>query len=240
MTERSVLVRLMKILGALVGAFIAFGVIALAKAQSHYDADQSWIRQTLREERKAERRAYRERHALTIEYRDRHVERRHRHRDRWRESPVRRHYYAAPAHRHYDRHDGTRVYGIIQRGSQFVERHATSHVECFPAIQEQSGDFSNDAKALNEAEVRWAAKVAVQYGMLFADFRNAADKKSTCFRSTFDESWWGRNREAAAQNLGISEGFKKRCLIEAKPCRAPVEILEKSRTEVRMGTDERR
>lgn len=232
--------RLIKIIGALVGAFVAFGVIALAKAQSRYDADQSWIRQTLREERKAERRAHRERHALTVEYHG--SPRRHHHRDRWRDNPTRRHYYAAPTHRHYDRdrHDATRVYGIVQRGSQFVERHATSHVECFPAIQEQSGDFATDAKALNEAEIRWSAKVAVQYGMIYADFRNAAGAKSTCFRSTFDESWWGRNKEAVAQNLGISEGFKKRCVIEAKPCRAPVEVLEQSRTEVRMGTDERR
>jgi len=202
-----------------------------AIGQSRHDHDQQWIRQTIREK---DRQALEKHYGMPVEIvrRPRHVHRERHYYDRWREA--RR---DERDHRHgHEPHRATRVYGMVMRREQFVERHATSHVECFPPVQEQSGDFANDDKALAEAEVRWQAKVAVQYGMAWADFSNATNRQKMCFRSTFDESWWGRNKEAASQRLGISEGYKKRCTITASPCRAPTQDIDQSRVESRTDT----
>ena len=50
--------RLIKILGSLLaGAIIVATMLGLkAQAQSRYDADQQWVRKTIRDERRAERR----------------------------------------------------------------------------------------------------------------------------------------------------------------------------------------
>lgn len=198
----------------------------MARAQTRHDADQAWIRKTLRDERRKE-------WEREDGMRDHGVHARPA--GGW-VSPSRRRPYIVVERREPPEHSSTRVYGMVMRRSQFVERHATSHVECFPPVQEQSGDFANDDKALAEAEVRWQAKVAVQYGMAWADFSNATHRQKMCFRSTFDESWWGRNKEAASQRLGISDGYKKRCTITASPCRAPTQEIDQSRVESRTDT----
>lgn len=233
--------RLLGIVCAIViGAVIAFAAVA-ARAQSRYDTDQTWVRQTIREtNRKALENYYGEPVEFVRRPRPRSQESHHHHYDsrdwRYRERQSRER-----DHEHHDRDrsavSATRVYGVVMRRQQFVERNATSHVECFDAIQEQSGDFGSENKALNDAEVRWSAKVAVRYGAVYADFTHARGRERQCFRSTFDESWWGRNKEAAIQNLNMGDGYKKKCIVTARPCLAPQLPIEESRVEARTKTE---
>lgn len=203
-----------------------------AFGQSRHDHDQQWIRQTIREK---DRQALEKHYGMPVEIvrRPRTVHRDRHYYDRWREA---RRDDRDRHHHGHEHHRATRVYGMVMRREQFVERHATSHVECFPPVQEQSGDYPTENRAMADAEVRWGAKVAVMYGAIYADFTNANSRAKRCFRSTFDESKLGKNLEALKQNLNISDGYQKKCVVTASPCLAPELPVDQSRVEARTDT----
>lgn len=192
-------------------AFQAFG-------QSRHDHDQQWIRQTIREK---DRKALEQYYDMPVEIvrRPRTVHRERHYYDRWREARRdERH-----EHRH-EHHRETRVYGMVMHGPQATFRDATSHVSCFPPVENTSREHSDEGRAWNDAQLGWMASVSVKYGSRFADVQNvdARTLKRQCFRSSFDESWLGRNREALAQNTNTGLGYKVRCTIIASPCMAPM------------------
>ena len=222
--------RLLKILGSLLaGAIIVATMLGLkAQAQSRYDADQQWVRKTIRDERRAERR---ERHALEIEYQDR----------RWREPAPRRHYYAPPPRRErYDRHDwryqesrrhephhGTRVYGVAIRRLD-----ATGATECYPNVEAYSVEANTEDGAWRDAQRNWENQVRAMYGERFMDIKHAQiGGERQCWLSSGNQSVAGRMMErvgGAVQtitgNEGGVDGRKHRCRVLLSPCQAPKEI----------------
>lgn len=174
-----------------------------AMAQSRYDSDQAWVRETIHKERRAERR----RQALVIEYRE---QRRIRHR---------------PRHQHDNErtYRKPRVYGYVAMMSQQDRRDC--HGGCCPPVENISRDHGAENRAWNDAQLGWMKAVAVRYGAMYADVQNvdARTLLKQCFRSSFDESWIGRNKEALAQNTGIGDGFKWTCRIIASPCIQPIQ-----------------
>lgn len=221
--------RLMKILGALVGSVLAFAAIALAKAQSRYDSDQQWIRKTIKHERRAE---HHERHALQVEYR---------YRDMWQSNPVRRHYYAPSTRKRYhprdwryreerradDRHEhhqGTRVYGVVMRKGSTTVMDATGHVECFPPIEARSHERQSEDNAWDDAQRSWQNTVRWKYGERFMDIRHAAKIDKRCGPSTVSESVAGKVVEAVRGAVGADDsGRRWRCEVRATPCLAPLD-----------------
>ena len=224
--------RLLKIIASLVaGALLVTTMLALkAQAQSRYDSDQQWVRKTIRDERRAERRA--ERHALQIEYRE-----------RWRESPVRRHYYAPPPRRReprYDRHDwryqesrrqdhhhGTRVYGVAIRRLD-----ATGATECYPNVEAYSVEANTEDGAWRDAQRNWENIVRAMYGERFMDIAHAKiGGERQCWLSSGNQSVAGKMMErvgGAVQTItgndGGVDGRKHRCRVLLSPCQAPKEI----------------
>jgi hypothetical protein len=231
--------RLLKILASLLaGALLVTMMLGLkAQAQSRYDADQQWVRKTIKDERRAERR---ERHALEIEYQDR----------RWRESPPRhhhysqpqRHYYAPPPKRErYDRHDwryqdsrrrhdhhhGTRVYGVAIRRLD-----ATGATECYPNVEAYSVEANTEDGAWRDAQRNWENVVRAMYGERFMDIKHAKiGGERQCWLSSGNQSVAGRMMErvgSAVQgvtgNEGGLDGRKHRCRVLLSPCQAPKEI----------------
>jgi hypothetical protein len=173
---------------------LAAAVVCLASPASAYDYDDKWIGQTI------------------------HLQ----HRKAWLDA--RKH--VKPRHYHKPKpqptHPDTRVYGMISRGPQRVYRDATSHVECWPPIEAISGEHASEDRAWNDAQLQWMGAVAVKYGARFADIQSvdARTLRRQCFRTSFNDSWAGRNVEAAKQAMGLT-GFKLRCVIVASPCMAP-------------------
>lgn len=215
--------RLLKIIGSLLaGALIVVTMLGLkAQAQSRYDADQQWVRKTLREERR------RERHALDVEY---HQPRAH------------RHYYAPPPRRReprYDPHDwryresrrqdhhhGTRVYGVAIRRLD-----ATGSVDCYPPVEAYSTEANSDDAAWLDAQRNFENQVRAMYGEKWLDVRNARDIEKQCWASSGNQSVAGRVAErvgSAVQSItgneGGLDGRKHRCRILARPCQAPKEM----------------
>lgn len=221
--------RLLKIIASLVaGALLVTTMLALkAQAQSRYDSDQQWVRKTLREERRAERR---ERQALQIEYQE-----------RWREAPVRRHYYAPPPRRseRYDpldwryrearrrqEHPGTRVYGVAIRRLD-----ATGATECYPSVEAYSVEANTDDAAWLDAQRNFENQVRAMYGEKWLDVRNAREIEKQCWASSGNQSVAGRVAERVGNavqsitgNEGGLDGRKHRCRILARPCQAPKEM----------------
>lgn len=206
-TRRSVLLRAAGIALALAvtAAVCVLLVLARAEAQSRYDHDASWVRQSLRE---TDRRALERHYGEPVEI-VRRPRRPRRHAARPAPPPV---------------HPETRVYGVIHRPGQQVLRDATAHVTCWPPVENTSREHSDEGRAWNDAQLGWMASVSVKYGARFADIQNvdARSLRRQCFRSSFDESWLARNREALAQNTGTGLGYKVRCTIIAAPCMAPM------------------
>ena len=164
-----------------------------AGAQGTHDADQRWIRQTIHQQHRKE----------WFDAR-RHIRPRHSHRQR------------------VETHPSTRVYGVIMRGPQQVYRDATSHVQCWPPYKHVGGEFSDEKRAWNEAQLGWMGAVSAEYGSRYADVQNvdARTLHRQCFRVSFNDSWAARNLEAAQQAVGLT-GYKVRCIIVASPCMAP-------------------
>jgi len=210
---------------ALGAGVTAVAVVAKARAQSRYDTDQTWIRKTLRDQRREEhaREHYEEwREARASEQRRRHA--------RWHES---RNRYYGYTHSHRERdysgqyrrepeHREARVYGFVARMTQQDQRDCRNG--CCPPVENISRDHGSETRAWNDAQLGWMKAIAVRYGAMYADVQNA-DARSLvrqCFRSSFDESWIGRNKEALAQNAG-GDGFKWTCRIIASPCIQPIQ-----------------
>lgn len=187
-----------------------------AFGQSRHDHDQQWIRQTIREK---DRQALEKHYGMPVEIvrRPRTVPRDRHYYDRWREA-------RRDDRDRHEHHREARVYGMVMHGPQATFRDATSHVSCFPPVENTSREHSDEGRAWNDAQLGWMASVSVKYGARFADVQNvdARTLKRQCFRSSFDESWLGRNREALAQNTGAGLGYKVRCTIIASPCMAPM------------------
>ena len=222
--------RLFRIMASLIaGAIIVVVAVALkVQAQSRYDPDQSWVRQTLRDERRAERR--RERQALQIEYHE-----------RWRDAPVRRHYYAPPPRRseRYDSrdwryqeaqrrqdHPGTRVYGVAIRRLD-----PTGSVDCYPPVEAYSVEANTEDGAWTDAQRNWENQTRAMVGERWMEVRHARDVEKQCWASSGNQSTAGRVMERVGQavqsvtgNEGGVDGRKHRCRILARPCQAPKEI----------------
>ena len=222
--------RLLRIMASLIaGAIIVVVAVALkAQAQSRYDPDQQWVRKTLKDERRAERR--RERHALQIEYQE-----------RWRDAPVRRYYYAPPPRRseRYDPrdwryqearrrqdHPGTRVYGV-----SIGRLDATGSVDCYPHVEAYSVEANTEDGAWTDAQRNWENIVRAMYGERWLEVRNARETEKQCWASSGNQSVAGRISERVGNavqsitgNEGGIDGRKHRCRILAKPCQAPKEI----------------
>lgn len=190
-------------------AFPAFG-------QSRHDHDQQWIRQTIREK---DRQALEKHYGMPVEIvrRPRHVHRERHYYDRWREA--RRD--DRDRHHHSHEHRETRVYGFVQRMTQQDRRDC--HNGCCPPIENISRDHGSEQRSWNDAQLGWMKAVAVRYGSMYADVQNADARTLVrqCFRSSFNESWLGRNAEAAAQKLG-GDGHSWTCRIIASPCIQPI------------------
>lgn len=204
--------RLVKIIASLVAGVLAFGLIAVAKAQSRYDTDQSWIRKTIRKERHLERRSY-HRSNLAVEYAE-----------KWRSNPVRRRYYYAPppTHRHYDHdrhHDGVRVYGAVRRLD------TTANVGCYPGVEAYSVEANSEDGAWRDAQRNWENQVRAMVGEKWMDVRNALNVEKQCWVASGNQSVVGRVSEAVGRVVGTDnvDGRKHRCRILAKPCQAPIE-----------------
>jgi hypothetical protein len=232
--------RLLKILlSLLAGALIVVSMAALkAQAQSRYDTDQRWVRQTIKQERRAERR--REQYALDVEYHD-----------RWRDSPVRRHYYAPPPPRRerYDRHDwrhqesrrhdhhhGTRVYGMAIRRLD-----ATGATECYPGVEAWSVEANTEDGAWIDAQRNWENQVRAMYGERFMDIKHAkVGGERQCWVSSGNQSVAGKMMErvgGAMQtitgNEGGLDGRKHRCRVLLNPCQAPRHMSPEIKTDKR-------
>ena len=216
--------RLLKILGSLLaGALIVVTMLGLkAQAQSRYDADQQWVRKTIKQERR------RERHALDVEY---HQPRAH------------RHYYAPPPSRReprYDRHDwryqeprrhdhhhGTRVYGVAIRRLD-----ATGATECYPGVEAYSVESNTEDGAWRDAQRNWENTVRAMYGERFMDIKHAKiGGEKQCWLSSGNQSVAGKMMErvgGAVQSItgneGGVDGRKHRCRVLLSPCQAPKEM----------------
>jgi hypothetical protein len=176
-------------------AALAAAVVCFASSASAYDYDSQWIGKTIHQQ----------------------------HRKEWLDA---RRHKPRPRHHHTPKpvrtHPDTRVYGMIAHGPQRVFRDATSHVQCWPPIEAISGEHASEDRAWNDAQLQWMGAVAVKYGARFADIQSvdARTVRRQCFRTSFNDSWAGRNVEAAKQAIGLT-GFKLRCVIVASPCMAP-------------------
>lgn len=183
-----------------------------ARAQSRYDPDNRWIRDTLRAER---HKHHDHEHVEVRRYRWEHAEPRRRYYgERRREREV-----VEDRHHH---HESTRVYGFVARMTQTDRRDC--HNGCCPPVENISSAHSNEGAAWNHAQLGWMKAISVRYGAMYADVQNADARTLVrqCFRCEFDESWIARNREALAQNTGTGNGFKTCCRIIASACIQPV------------------
>ncbi len=185
-------------------------VSSSAMAQSRYDHDSKWIRDTLREERRAERRA---------EW----LEERHERRQRyfWLEHTRR---YGGRYHARRDAHPETRVYGMTIRGMTQVDTRDCRN-GCCPPVENISKAHSSESAAWNDAQLGWMKAISVRFGAMYADVQNADERTIVrqCFRCEFNEDWISRNREALAQNTGTGNGFKSCCRIIARACIQPIQ-----------------
>jgi hypothetical protein len=203
------------ILSLAIGAVLVVTMVAIkAHAQSRYDHDQKWVRTTIKDSiREKDRKALEQYYDMPVEIvrRPRHVHRERHYYDRWRE--------ARRDERH--EHRETRVYGFVQHMTQQDRRDC--HNGCCPPIENISRDHGNEQRSWNDAQLGWMKAVAVRYGSMYADVQNADARTLVrqCFRSSFNESWLGRNAEAAAQKLG-GDGHSWTCRIIASPCIQPI------------------
>ena len=179
-------------------------LITPASAQTRYDADQSWVRDTIREKRRADWLAERRR----IYARDR--------------DHYRRYGYERPR-RQAKRDDGTRVFGYVSTGPQQVQRDLLSNVECFPTLESISVEANTEDGAWKDAQRNWENAVRWKYGERFLAITNARDIVKQCSRSSGNQSVAGRIAENVAAAVG-ADGYKHRCQIRARPCMAPIEI----------------
>jgi hypothetical protein len=179
---------------------IAWLLSLLISSAAAQDYDNRWIGQTIHQQHRAE----------WFDAR-RHIRPRHVHR------PVRHH-----KPKVVEAHRDTRVYGMVMSGPQKIYRDATSHVQCWPPVEAISGEHANEDRAWNEAQLHWMGAVSVKYGARFADIQaiDARTLRRQCFRTSFNDSWAGRNAEAVKQAVGLT-GYKLRCVIVASPCMAP-------------------
>lgn len=209
-------------LGILISLALGVGmamvmVVVKARAQSRYDIDQQWIRKTLRQQRHEDRdREHRREERYESWRQDREREHRHRH-AHWRGNHER--YYGQRA----DEHRETRVYGFVARMTQQDRRDC--HNGCCQPVENISRDHGTEQRAWADAQLGWMKASAARFGSMYADVQNADARTlvKQCFRSSFDESWIGRNREALAQNTGAGDGFKWTCRIIASPCIQPIQ-----------------
>ena len=172
-------------------------------AQTRHDADQAWIRKTIKQERRAEWLAERR---------------------RWREHYDRTRYVYVPRrrHRHHHEHDGPRVYGYSARAAVGIQRDSLAGVQCFPVIESISVEANTEDGAWKDAQRNWENAVRWKYGERFMAVGNARDVVKQCSRSSGNQSVAGRITETVANAVG-ADGYKHRCQITAKPCMAPIE-----------------
>lgn len=184
-------------------------LIAPAHAQTRYDADQSWVSDTILEKRRSDWLAERRRI-----YRDRDYYRRH--------SDVYR------PRRQAKKDDGTRVYGYVSTGPQQVQRDLLSNVECFPPVESISVEANTEDGAWKDGQRNWENSVRWKYGERFMSIANARDVVKQCSRSSGNQSVAGRIAENVAAAVG-ADGYKHRCQIRARPCMAPIEIAPETK-----------
>lgn len=185
-------------------------LITPASAQTRHDADQSWIRQTIHEKRRADWLAERR-------------ERRHTYREHYR-----RYGYEHRPRREAKRDDGTRVMGYVSTGPQQVQRDLLSNVECFPTLESISVEANTEDGAWKDAQRNWENAVRWKYGERFLAITNARDIVKQCSRSSGNQSVAGRITETVANAVG-ADGYKHRCQIRARPCMAPIEIAPETK-----------
>jgi len=73
--------------------------------------------------------------------------------------------------------------------------------------------------ALKAAERHWQATVRYDFGERYMGLDNARGYRFRCDRAETNESTLGKLGEAVSGG----EGYRKRCLVLARPCRAPLE-----------------
>jgi hypothetical protein len=185
-------------------------LVTPASAQTRHDADQSWIRQTIHEKRRADWLAERKR----IYARDR--------------EHYRRYGYEHRPRREAKRDDGTRVFGYISTGPQQVQRDLLSNVECFPPVESISVEANTEDGAWKDGQRNWENSVRWKYGERFMAISNARDVVKQCSRSSGNQSVAGRITETVASAVG-ADGYKHRCQIRARPCMAPIEIAPETK-----------
>lgn len=219
--------------GAAWVAFLVFVIllwdVPMARSQSRYDTDQKWVRQTIREtNRKALENYYGEPVEFVRRPRPRSQESHHHHYDsrdwRYRERQRDR------DHAHYrsgdrDAHVATRVYGVVMRREQFVQRDATSHVQCYPPMEAMSHERSSQDDAWNDAQRAWANAVRFRFGERYQDIRNANPVQKQCNISSVSETVAGKMIDGAKAIVGADTGGSRwRCLVRAGPCQAEFEV----------------
>lgn len=181
-------------------------LISPASAQTRYDADQGWIRQTIHDKRRADWLAERR-------------ERRHTHYRHYRRD---RHY---EPRRQAKRDDGTRVYGMTIRRLD-----TTGGVACYPPVEAYSTEANSETGAWTDAQRNWENQVRAMVGERWMEVKNSREVVKQCWASSGNQSVAGRVMErvgTAMQSVTGNEagvdGRKHRCRIVARPCQAPVE-----------------
>ena len=217
MTDRETLLSAIgtgAIIAAMLGGIALFPT--LARSQARHDHDQKWIKSTIRE---GDRQALEKYYGEPVEI-VRRPRRNHRHYE-----PVRRyHSHDRDRDRDRDTHVATRVYGVVMRKEQFVQRDATSHVQCYPPMEAMSHERSSQDDAWADAQRSWANAVRYRFGERYIDIRNANPVQRQCNISTVSESVAGKMVDGAKALVGADTGGSRwRCVVRAGPCQAEFE-----------------
>lgn len=85
------------------------------------------------------------------------------------------------------------------------------------------GAHLTEKGAINDAIRAWQSTIRYDYGERYMSLENARDYRWRCDRASTNESTVGR----AAESLTGGDGFQRRCVIIARPCRKPTESGEK-------------
>ena len=115
----------------------------------------------------------------------------------------------------YDKHDRYDKFDKYDRGDRGPE--------CKPALARTGTEAFDEDNAKQRADLAWQEEVRFLWGERYMDVGNAQRVTYECSRSSTNESWIGKAGERIAGDAAV----KKRCRINALPCRGDRDKADK-------------
>lgn len=128
---------------------------------------------------------------------------------------------------HRPRYQRPRVYGYQRRHDHDHDKYDRGDrgPECKPALARTGTEAFDEDNAKQRADLAWQEEVRFLWGERYMDVSNAQRVSYECSRSSTNESWIGKAGERIAGDAAV----KKRCRINALPCRGDREKGEKDK-----------